>query len=278
MLKSVISSAANLSLAPARLVGRVAGSLVHELLGDDAPRRRTRRRSSAPSKPTSRSRRRAQPKRTASRTRAKAQSRHATPRSGGKSQPKAAASRTRAKAQPKRAATRTRAKGQPRRAPQRKPLDDVTVARKVESIIFRDVEVDKGAVDVNVAEGVLWLRGEVPTPDLIGELEARANRITEVRRVENLLHVTGTPAPGRTEPSALSVTDAAAVGRRPSAAQLGTADTAAKPEVRTQEGEEPAAHDEPARGAASENPDQQQGDDPSRREFNTTERSRSQQT
>ena len=280
MLKSVISSAANLSLAPARLVGRMAGSLVRELRGHDAPRSTTRRRSSAPAKPTSRSRRRAQPKRAASHTQAKAQSRHGTPRPGGKSKP--ATSR----AQAKRAAPRTRAKAQPKRTPQRKPLDDVTVARKVESIIFRDVEVDKGTVDVNVAEGVLWLRGEVPTPDLIDELEARANRITEVRRVENLLHLPPTSAPGRTEPSrgetarpgagleepvshgetseeprsprsALSTTNAAAVGRPPSGAPLGTADAAPKSEDGTQEDEEPAAHDEPERGAASEDPDQQ---------------------
>jgi hypothetical protein len=78
----------------------------------------------------------------------------------------------------------------------------VTIARKAESVIFRDVEVDKGAVDVNVAEGVLWLRGEVPTTDLINELETRANEVTEVRRVENLLHVPASPAPTRPQPPA----------------------------------------------------------------------------
>jgi hypothetical protein len=39
--------------------------------------------------------------------------------------------------------------------------------------------------------------------DLITELEARATGITEVRRVENLLHVPETPAPGRTDTAAL---------------------------------------------------------------------------
>jgi hypothetical protein len=52
---------------------------------------------------------------------------------------------------------------------------------------------------VNVADGVVWLRGEVQTRDLINELTARAARVTEVRRVESLLHVPETPAPTRTE-------------------------------------------------------------------------------
>jgi BON domain len=75
----------------------------------------------------------------------------------------------------------------------------VTIARKVESTIFRAIDVDKGKIDVNVAERVVWLRGEVPTPDLIKELEDRAGRVTEVQRVENLLHLPETPAPGRTD-------------------------------------------------------------------------------
>jgi len=74
----------------------------------------------------------------------------------------------------------------------------VTIARKVESTIFSGVDVDKGKVDVNVAKGVVRLRGEVRTPDLIRELETRAGRVTEVRRVENLLQLPEPPAPSRT--------------------------------------------------------------------------------
>src|SRR5215213_5249443 len=85
----------------------------------------------------------------------------------------------------------------PRRRP--KDLDDVAIARKVESIIFRDRKVAKGKVDVNVADGVVWLRGEVKTPDLVKQLEARAREIPEVNGVENLLHLPKTPAPSRTD-------------------------------------------------------------------------------
>ena len=83
--------------------------------------------------------------------------------------------------------------------PTPKDLDDVTIARKVESAIFRDHEVAKGHVDVNVADGVVWLRGEVKTPDLVKELEALAQAVPEVRGVENLLHLPKTPAPSRTD-------------------------------------------------------------------------------
>jgi hypothetical protein len=76
----------------------------------------------------------------------------------------------------------------------------VTIARKVENEAFRDLDgVSHGKVDVNVAEGVVWLRGEVRTPELIKQLEARTAAVPEVRGVENLLHLPKTPAPTRTD-------------------------------------------------------------------------------
>src|SRR5215218_10485960 len=42
-----------------------------------------------------------------------------------------------------------------------KDLTDETLARKVESEIFRDADAPKGQVDVNVVDGVVYLRGEV---------------------------------------------------------------------------------------------------------------------
>jgi BON domain len=83
--------------------------------------------------------------------------------------------------------------------PQPKDLDDVAIARKVESVIFRDRQVAKGKVNVNVADGVVWLRGEVRTPALVNRLEEQAAEIPEVTRVENLLHLPKTPAPTRTD-------------------------------------------------------------------------------
>jgi len=90
-----------------------------------------------------------------------------------------------------------RAESAPPPAP--KDLDDGTVARKVESALFRDRRIAKGKVDVNVADGVVWLRGEARTPQLIKLAESRAAEVPEVTKVENLLHLPKTPAPTRTD-------------------------------------------------------------------------------
>jgi hypothetical protein len=74
-------------------------------------------------------------------------------------------------------------------------LNDPALARKVESELFRDADVPKGDINVQAHDGIVELRGEVPRPELIDELVERTRRIPEVRDVENLLHVAGTPAP-----------------------------------------------------------------------------------
>ena len=78
---------------------------------------------------------------------------------------------------------------------QPKSFDDVTLKNKVETELFRDADAPKGQVDVNAQDGVVQLRGEVGSPELIDELVERARRVQGVRDVENLLHVPGTPAP-----------------------------------------------------------------------------------
>lgn len=82
----------------------------------------------------------------------------------------------------------------PRRAAKPKPLDDVTITRKVETVLFRGESVDKGKISVNTANGVVSLRGEAKTPGQIKQLEAKARAIPEVKEVENLLHLPKTPA------------------------------------------------------------------------------------
>ena len=82
-----------------------------------------------------------------------------------------------------------------RREPKEGRFNDPALARKVETEIFRDPDVPKGNINVQAHDGVVELRGEVPSPELIDELVERTRRIPEVREVENLLHPTGTPAP-----------------------------------------------------------------------------------
>ena len=73
--------------------------------------------------------------------------------------------------------------------------DDVTLTRKVESQIFREGYAPKGSVNVNAVDGVVWLRGQVKSPDEIRELQRRALSVPGVKRIENLLHLPETPAP-----------------------------------------------------------------------------------
>jgi hyperosmotically inducible protein len=81
-----------------------------------------------------------------------------------------------------------------RRAP-KVPPDDVALAHKVETELFRRARVPKGQIDVNAEDGAVFLRGVVERHEEIARVEAVAETITGVRRVENLLHLPGTPAP-----------------------------------------------------------------------------------
>jgi len=74
-------------------------------------------------------------------------------------------------------------------------LDDVTLARKVETEIFRDENVPKGAVVVNSEFGVVYLRGQVDSDEQIDALGTAARGVEGVKDVKNLLHTPGSPAP-----------------------------------------------------------------------------------
>src|SRR4051794_9284621 len=102
-------------------------------------------------------------------------------------------------AAPRRQPARKRSTASPQASQAPKDIDDVGLARKVETVIFRDSSVPKGKIDVNAADGVVWLRGEAKTPDMIKALERQTQAIPEVKRVENLLHLPKTPAPTRTD-------------------------------------------------------------------------------
>ena len=75
------------------------------------------------------------------------------------------------------------------------PADDLTLAQKVESQLFRRAGVPKGQVSVNAEDGVVFLRGVTDRQEDIERLGEEARRIAGVRDVENLVHRPGTPAP-----------------------------------------------------------------------------------
>jgi osmotically-inducible protein OsmY len=84
-------------------------------------------------------------------------------------------------------ATAVKAKAAHRKEAEKPQPDDVTLARKVETEIFRDADVPKGKINVNAENGKVVLRGEVGEPSLIEDLEKRTKKILGVREVENLL-------------------------------------------------------------------------------------------
>ena len=88
----------------------------------------------------------------------------------------------------------TKAKVAHRKEAEKPQPDDVTLARKVETEIFRDAKVPKGQINVNAENGKVVLRGEVEKPSLIKDLEKRTRNVQGVREVENLLHTPGSPA------------------------------------------------------------------------------------
>jgi hypothetical protein len=155
----------------------------------------------------------------------------AEPQSSARQSSQTTAKRTQPRKAQKRTSTRKPADPQASQAP--KDLDDVAVARKVESVIFRDDTVPKGKIDVNAADGVIWLRGEAKTPEMIKTLESEASAIPEVKRVENLLHLPKTPAPTRADAPA-SQRKTRSTTQQPTARKVETGITN---ERRTAEGE-----------------------------------------
>jgi osmotically-inducible protein OsmY len=74
-------------------------------------------------------------------------------------------------------------------------LDEVELAHKVETEIFRDGTIDKGRLNINAERDVVFLRGTAPTLEEITAIEDRVRTVEGVRHVVNLLHLPGTNAP-----------------------------------------------------------------------------------
>jgi osmotically-inducible protein OsmY len=83
-------------------------------------------------------------------------------------------------------------------------VDDVTLARKVETEIFRDADAPKGDVSIDVQAGVVYLRGTVADAAWIDRLADGAKKVDGVKGVKSLLHQPGTPAPAAEPRGAVS--------------------------------------------------------------------------
>jgi osmotically-inducible protein OsmY len=80
------------------------------------------------------------------------------------------------------------------RPPAEERLNDPALAQKVESEVFQDQEIPKDKLNVNVENGVVYLRGELPDRELMDKLVARAREVEGVQGVENLTHLAGSSA------------------------------------------------------------------------------------
>jgi hypothetical protein len=77
----------------------------------------------------------------------------------------------------------------------REPVDDITLAHKVESELYGRVRVPKGRISINAEDGFVFLRGVLDRQEDIDSIGAATRQISGVRQVENLIHLPGTPAP-----------------------------------------------------------------------------------
>jgi osmotically-inducible protein OsmY len=73
-------------------------------------------------------------------------------------------------------------------APEKPAANDQALAERVKSEIFQPADAPKGSVNINVEDGVVYLRGEVKRPEEIRKLVEEAGAVDGVRGVENLLH------------------------------------------------------------------------------------------
>jgi osmotically-inducible protein OsmY len=76
-----------------------------------------------------------------------------------------------------------------------RPADDLTLRDRVESEVFRNADLPKGQINLDVESGVVTIRGQVDNAFQIASVEKAVLKVPGVVGVENLLHVDGTPAP-----------------------------------------------------------------------------------
>ncbi len=78
-------------------------------------------------------------------------------------------------------------------------VDDLTLRDRVESEVFRNPDLPKGQINIEVESAVVTVRGQVDNAFLIATVEKAILEVPGVSGVENLLHVSGTPAPNKAQ-------------------------------------------------------------------------------
>ena len=78
-----------------------------------------------------------------------------------------------------------------------RPADDLTLRDRVESEVFRNADLPKGQINIDVEAAVVTIRGQVDNAFQIASVEKAVLKVPGVVGVENLLHVNGTAAPNK---------------------------------------------------------------------------------
>lgn len=69
-------------------------------------------------------------------------------------------------------------------------------AKAIESILFHDFSIPQGQIDINIVDGVVYLRGTASSREQIAEIELRVEKVEGVEAVITLLRPPPTPARG----------------------------------------------------------------------------------
>ncbi|TMG19224.1 MAG: BON domain-containing protein [Chloroflexi bacterium] len=66
-------------------------------------------------------------------------------------------------------------------------------------MVLRHRDLPKGQINFDVESGIVTVRGQVDNAYQIATIEKAVLKVPGVSGVENLLHVSGTPAPNKAE-------------------------------------------------------------------------------
>ncbi|HEY8446905.1 MAG TPA: BON domain-containing protein [Thermomicrobiales bacterium] len=78
--------------------------------------------------------------------------------------------------------------------------NDQMLTDRILSQAFRDRDIPRGQININVEDGVAVLRGQLEHPDQIRALREAVAKVPGVREVESYLHLPEMPAPNKHAP------------------------------------------------------------------------------
>lgn len=75
------------------------------------------------------------------------------------------------------------------------PANDAALVERIETEVFRDPSIPKGAININAENGVVVIRGELPDLETRERLDAAVRRVAGVWDVSDLTHLVGEGSP-----------------------------------------------------------------------------------